>query len=205
MATEHTIANTCTLEACRCEGRGITVGKTDYCPEAIGALEADGWKFRASGMRVRDGVRVSPNGRVSVDAGTYNSRTLSLLAGEIPVEDLDEEELARGMCRNPDGTFPKRHPEMVPKVIVDRMRRELFERAEEGLRAGLLDCVQAMVGIASNDAVAPGDRMRAASFVLERVMGKTPDRVLIGQEKPFEVVLDRVARGPRTRALKEAG
>ena len=201
MSTRHEITNGCSNPDCD----GTAVGKTGYCAKDIAAYEAEGWKFRASGMRVRDGIKVMPSGRVSVQPGTYNSRTLALLAGDLPVEDLDDEELARGMCRNEDGTFPKRDPEMVPKVIHDRMMRHLMERAEEGLRRGLMDCVEAMVGIAGNDAVAPGDRMRAATFVIERVMGKTPERVLVGQEKPFEVVLDKIVRGPRTRQIPEAG
>lgn len=200
MATRHTITNECSRDECTREA----VGKSGLCAVDIAALEADGWKFRASGVRVKDGVRVGPSGSINVSVGQYNPRMMALLAGEIPVEDLDQEELARGMCRNPDGSFPKKIPDMVPKVLVDRMRRELYERADEGLRVGLLDCVEAMVGIASNAAVSPADRMRAAQFVLERVMGKTPEKVLIGQEKPFEVVLDRVVRGPRTRAVAEA-
>ena len=174
------------------------------CYEHVEEFQRTGWTFRPNGVRRRDGISVTPAGTVKATAPAYNTRMLMLMQGDINVEDLDDEELAKGMCRNPDGSFPRRQPELIPKMMYDRMQRELFARADEGLRESLLEAVTSIANIATDGQVDAGQRFKAATWLFERLRGKTPDVVQVSQQKPYETVLDSVHRGPRVQPVPVA-
>jgi hypothetical protein len=184
----------CTTEGCEWEGSG----KLGKCVKCINELHAKGWRITRGGTLVNKetGVKVTARGNVTITA-SYNPRMMALMAGEISVEDLDEEELARGMCRGENGQFPKRAPSMVPKAMYDKMTRELFSRAEETLKVSLVKATENLASIAADPNVDAGTRLKAATWMYERLMGKAPTEVKISAEKPFEHVLTKVARGPR--------
>lgn len=169
-----------------------------FCPKCINKLTHEGWKLSPNGSRVNKGtgVRVSGNGTVTITA-RYNARMLALMAGEISVDDLDDEELARGMTRGPDGEIPKRQPNMVPKAMYDKMQKLLFERSDDLLKDSLLAAAMSIAKIASDDNVDPANRFKAATWLFERLRGKTPDVLQVNQEKPYEVLIGKVERGPR--------
>ncbi len=177
---------------------GDEVGNTKKCAGHIQQLEKAGWAFRANGAMKHkaSGTTVTPAGNVTVQAN-YNPRLMALMTGEIEIEDLDDEELAKGMCRNEDGTFPKRQPEFVPKSMYDRMTRELFKRSDDALREGLVDAVQSMVAMTQDGDVDEKLRVDITKWIFERLRGKVPDVVQVTQEKPYEVVLTHIHRGPR--------
>lgn len=193
MAPGVTVVSECSLQNCE----EPEEDNSQYC---IGHLESffkQGWKRNLrTGAWHKKGVKMTPGGRVTVTA-SYNPRMVSLMAGDISVEELDDEELARGMCRNPNGGWPQKKPEMVPKVLHDRMVRELFSRADEALRMNLLDAVNSVTKIATGDSVDANVKLKAAQWMFERLRGKVPDVVQVTQEKPFEVTLDKLHRGPR--------
>lgn len=91
-----------------------------------------------------------------------------------------------------------------PKIrkLYDSVMQELYERADDTLRGALLPAVDKMV-----DLIDCGDaktELRAATYVFERLRGKTPDVVTVTQDKPFQVVLERVVSGPRIAAERLA-
>ena len=121
-------------------------------------------------------------------------RVQALLEGTLSVEELDDEELARGYPRAEDGSFRGR-PAVIPTIVHQRIQRELFARAGERLRANLLDATESMTKIAVDPEVDPNVRIRAAQWVVERIMGKTPDVAVSMDEKRYERLLDRMDRG----------
>lgn len=177
-----------------------------FCPACIAKLIAEGWKLSPNGSRVNKetGVRVTAGGRVTV-AATYNSRMLQLMAGELDIEDLDDEELAKGMTRDPSGKFPKRAPSIVPRAMYDKMIKELFVRSDEALRESLMQAVQSLTTIATDSEVDANTRLKAATWLFERLRGKTPDVLQVDQAKPYEVLLGTVARGPRPSVAPDPG
>jgi hypothetical protein len=179
------------------------VGEHRMCSDHHYEFEQVGWKFLKNGSRKRDGIVVTAAGSVKAIAPAYNTRMLMLLSGEIEVEDLDDDELARGMCRNPDGDWPRRQPELIPKMMFDRMQRELFARADEALRNNLMDAVGSIAEIAANPNVDAGQRLKAATWLFERLRGKTPDVIQLSAQKPYEEILDSVHRGPRPKSVDE--
>jgi hypothetical protein len=87
-----------------------------------------------------------------------------------------------------------------PKIsaLYDSMVKELYERTDDKLKAALLPAVDKMV-----DLLECGDEkteLRAATWLIERLRGKTPDVIEHRQEKPFEVLLHRLVTGPRAVA-----
>lgn len=125
------------------------------------------------------------------------TRFQKLCQGIISVEDLDDEEIARGQCRRADGTFSANPPKMIPKAIHDRMVSVLFERANEAFKVALIPAVITLGKIANGDAYEPADRIKAASLIVDRVMGKNADVVVHKQDAPWEMALSTITAGSR--------
>jgi hypothetical protein len=124
-------------------------------------------------------------------------RYAKLLSGELQIEDLDDEELAQGRLRSADGTFRGRPPTVVPMELVQAMRREWLGRAESRLRQALLSSgIGTLVQLADDDTVDPGVRLRAAEKIIERTMGKVPDRVVVAADDPVESLFRNILTDP---------
>lgn len=133
-------------------------------------------------------------------------RYAQLLRGELKVEDLDDEELARGRLRDKNGGWSGRPPRAVPQEMVQAMRREWLGRAEEKLRAALHEHgIGTLVELASNTQVDSAVRLRAAQLILERTMGKVPDKVTVAAEDPVQTLFNAILSDPQglTPALHE--
>jgi hypothetical protein len=120
-------------------------------------------------------------------------RVQALLDGTIDVADLDEEELARGYPRAADGSF-RGAPVVIPRAIHNRMIRELFDRAGAKLRENLTGAVETMTQIALDKNNDPKVRLDASKWIVERLMGKTPDVQVNMEEKRYERLLERMDR-----------
>ena len=135
------------------------------------------------------------NGDTKARGLAYTSkRVQALLDGTLSVEDLDDEELARGYPRAEDGTFRGR-PSVVPTAVHQRVQRELFRRAGEQLKTNLIAASQTMSDIATNKELDPAVRMKAAQWLIERLMGKTPEVTTTMDEKRYEKLLSDIDRG----------
>jgi hypothetical protein len=130
---------------------------------------------------------------------TKSPRFQALLLGDLAVEDLTDEELLRGYPE-PEKGFSRagRPPGLIPLKVHNRMVSELFKRADDLLRANLLEAVETMTKIAQDTDLEPKDRIKAATWVYERVRGKMPDIVQHTQDKPFEVVFEKMEIGKRS-------
>lgn len=145
-----------------------------------------------SGRCSRHGGMLHPLDRQRIDWDTV-PRHIRFKYGRLDVRELDDEELSRGQVRKEDGTFTDN--KSVSIQIHDAMVRRLFERADTKLRENLLEAVNTMAEIAKSNSVEPADRIRAATWIYERVRGKVPTEVVVTQDKPFELVLGAVIEG----------
>jgi hypothetical protein len=124
-------------------------------------------------------------------------RYAELLADPSKVLDLDDEELARGQLKAVDGSFRGRPPLVVPTELVQAMRREWLGRAEAKLREALMDAgIKPLVEIAQDKTVDAGVRVRAAEKIIERNMGKVPDKVELKSADPVEDLFRRILGDP---------
>lgn len=123
-------------------------------------------------------------------------RYAEFLQGKITVEDLDDDELAQGRLKSSDGTFRGRPPQVIPAEMVQAMRREWMSRAEARLREALLENgIGTLTDLAKNS---PDDsvRLRAAQAIIERTMGKVPDKVVLAAEDPIETLFKGILTDP---------
>lgn len=133
--------------------------------------------------------------------------------GYLKVEDLDDEELVAGKCRDEYGRIPKngKKTELIPKDLYDDMVAEHELRFKQRLRSHLDKAITTMVEIMEDDTVEPRERFEAAKYLFERTAGKTPDTVNINVNRaPYEELLNAVTGiAPMSRAehreLKGAG
>lgn len=123
-------------------------------------------------------------------------RLRALLNGELKVEDLDDEELAKGYPRDKNGKFSGRPPKMVPRVMQDEMTRRLMQRGQEMLKDNYLKAMETLTGIATDTNVDPNIRARTAQYVIERLAGKTPERLHIASEDPVETLFKQILADP---------
>lgn len=131
-------------------------------------------------------------------------RYAMLLQGHLKVEDLDDDELARGQLKAADGTFRGRPPRVVPSELVQAMRREWLSRAEAKLREALMDHgIGTLVELARNRNIDEGVRLRAAERLIERTMGKVPDKIEVRAEDPIEALFRNILSDPRGLAPQE--
>lgn len=72
--------------------------------------------------------------------------------------------------------------------------RELFDRANRKLRENLAGAADTMVSIMSNPELDPKIRLDASKWLIERIMGKTPDVQINVDEKRFERLFERLER-----------
>lgn len=86
------------------------------------------------------------------------------------------------------------------RALYEATMRELAERTDDKLRGALLPAVDRMIELVDS-----GDEkvaLRAATYVFERLRGRTPDVVEHRQDAPFQVVLERIVSGPRIAAAE---
>ena len=116
--------------------------------------------------------------------------------GFITVEDLDDEELRRGQCRDAHGRFPKitKTMESVPRDLYDAMVAEHAQRFDEKLRQQLDVALNTLAEVMVDPTAEPKDKMEAAKWFVDRVRGKTVERVDFHVRKePWEELLGDVA------------
>lgn len=115
---------------------------------------------------------------------------------EIRVEDLDDEELIRGQVRDADGHFRHGPLRQIPREFHDELMRRILDRGMEKLRSSYLAAIDVIVdGIVEDRSVDIRLRYDAAKYVIERLAGRTPERVEVGVEmKKWETVMTKIIK-----------
>lgn len=110
------------------------------------------------------------------------------------VEALSDEELSRGQLRDKNGGFKGTPPAWVPREFHRACIRELLRRGQNLWRDNYLQAIEVLTAIANDKRVKPGDRLKAATYVIERIEGKIPERIEVNLDSPWEgIIVDIVA------------
>lgn len=104
---------------------------------------------------------------------------LAILTGEEDVSLWDEEELIRGQRKSANGKWQGRPPKIVPKVVHDELVKRKMTKAYELLSESVLDAVQVLVDVAKDKDADPNVRIKAATEILNRTVGKPKESVLL--------------------------
>lgn len=122
----------------------------------------------------------------------YSGRYKALVEGDLGVEDLDTEELAKGRLKDKNGNFTGRPPKFLPRQLVDAIRAEHHKRINAALEESLSDTVKTMRAIMNDKREDGATRLRAAIYVYERFMGKTPDRIEVKKGDRVDDVVSKI-------------
>jgi hypothetical protein len=104
-------------------------------------------------------------------------RYRAFLSGELTAADLDDEEIRRGQLRDKNGTFAGRPSNVIPREFHEAIAKEALDRMNGRLSRMVSLSVDVLTEIALNKRAPAVARNQAAIYLLERVVGKIPDKV----------------------------
>jgi len=110
------------------------------------------------------------------------------------VATLSNEELARGQVKDKNGEFRGRPPQWVPRAFHRACISELMKRGQELWRTSYVEAIKAMTSIAVNKGggATPGEQIKAAQFVIERLEGKVPEKLIVEADAPWMAIMDGI-------------
>lgn len=123
----------------------------------------------------------------------------AILAGETEVlSEWSEEELLRGRRRDVHGRWSGRPPKLVPRAVHDELVRRKMSEAHDLLRDNVVAATEVLVSLATDQDADAAVRLKAATTILDRVLGKAPERVELAVEPPWATALQAAIaqRGP---------
>lgn len=130
------------------------------------------------------------------------SRFELLQTGYIDVEDLTDDELRNGLAGSVRGARFT-----VDKTVYQKIVTRHFQRAQELLAENLLPAIQALTHISQGSAYEPADRIKASVYIIDRVLGKTPDVIKVGaddKKEPWEKIVESVMEGGSREESRKA-
>lgn len=112
--------------------------------------------------------------------------TMSILNGTMDLTAWSDEELMRGQRRSKRGTWEGRPPRLVPKAIHDELVRRKMSKAHDILRDSIVRAAEVLREILDDPEVDAAVRLKAVVILLDRGLGKAPERVEIAVRSPLE-------------------
>lgn len=117
----------------------------------------------------------------------------SFQSGKIPWSELDDEELTRLQLRNKDGIFQGGIPRVIPRELAQAHGRELLARNDKLMKEVILKATAVFTDVIDSSTASDADKMKAAQYLHDRILGKTPDKVEMRAElKPWEAVVTEI-------------
>lgn len=120
------------------------------------------------------------------DKDIYDEEKL-IAEGILSLDEWDNEELIRGYRRNRDGKFGK-PPAFIPREIQQEAFRRLVNRGERTMKEAYTGAIEELVDLARG-ASSEKVRLDAIRELMNRVVGKVPDKVMVSRDEPWEHVL----------------
>ena len=144
-------------------------------------------------------IRVDKHGttHASQVTRTQNPRYIALLEGKLQASDLDLDELMHLQVKMPDGRIRK-GSFLIPADMAREMQRQLMSRANDKLRNSIIDAIDVVTGIATDKKADAAHRLKAATYVIDRVLGKTPERVEVSETRKYEIMFKGLEAGSRS-------
>lgn len=127
-------------------------------------------------------------GSRSPDAGikVYDEERI-IAEGIVSLDDWDDEELVRGYRRNRNGKFGT-PPKYIPREVQQEAFRRLVQRGERKMRDAYMRVLDELIELAHN-ASSEKVRLEAQKELMNRVVGKIPDRMMVTHDQPWEGIL----------------
>jgi hypothetical protein len=154
------------------------------------AQKAQQAKALAKGRASREAKRKEG---LATNRDTAGERWAKLVKGEITVKDLDNEELKAMRVRGRDGVINKGRTYM-PAALAHAFRAEFLSRITADIEDAAPDAVQVLKDIANDPEEPAAARVKAATLILERALGRTPQEVHVSASG-FDQIAHEVVQG----------
>lgn len=145
---------------------------------------------RRAAVRKWEAEVVAANREIERTKGAHEKMSdedLGVVQGLLSLDEWDDEELVRGYRRKRNGKFGPA-PEMIPREIQQEALRRLVGRGERKLQNAYIRTVEKLVDLAHN-ASSEKVQLEAVKALMERVVGKVPDKVLVSQDNEWQDML----------------
>lgn len=125
-------------------------------------------------------------------------RNTAILTGAEDLSEWTEEELVRGQRKDKNGKWQGRPPSVVPKAIHDELVKRTLKEGAELMRTALVPACRVLATILEDEDAEDRDKIKAATIIMDRVLGKTPERVEVHQtEEPwFDALVESIVSLP---------
>lgn len=104
----------------------------------------------------------------------------------------EDHELKRGSKKG----HTKPAPGMIPRACHEELLRRQGTRAQMRMVEELENVTEEYIAIAKGEALVTSERLRAIEGIMNRVLGKAPDKVEISAEEPWMKALQQVVVVP---------
>lgn len=123
-------------------------------------------------------------------------RSVRFANGNIQPSELTDEEILGGFIYEEDGS--KTDSAWFEDRVMGRFNKELSRRLNRYIKQKSARAIEIIFEIADSDLVEPADRLKAATWLAERIVGKTPEVLQLGvEQKPYESVFENLVGGSR--------
>jgi hypothetical protein len=150
----------------------------------VRAKRAAYYPNKIAGRAARGEAR--PNEQAVVRMGTAATQ---VLIGQDDLSTWDDEELRRGRRRHKSGAFLGKDPMAVPKALHDELVRRTLAKANKLMVENLQVAIETLTGIVVGADVEPKDKLVAIRMIMDRVMGKDPQKIEIGGEAKWQIAI----------------
>jgi hypothetical protein len=124
------------------------------------------------------------------------TRAERFIAGLVDPSELSMDELAGGFIYQDDGT--RYGNATFEKRALSKFNGELSRRLNKTIKDGGARALEVIYEIMDRDTVEPGDRLKAATWWAERVIGKTPEKLELSlNDAPHETIFENLTGGSR--------
>jgi hypothetical protein len=151
-------------------------------------------KVRKSDAEIMAAKReASMNGHKIRGTRPQTIETELIAAGELTLDDWDDQELIRGFRRNRNGKFGP-PPKWVPQEVVQEIHRRVLKRGGKKMLQAYLASIDGLIELAVGledkpPAESEKVRLEAMKELQNRVAGKVPDKVQVSADDPWADML----------------
>lgn len=118
-------------------------------------------------------------------------RWQALVNGDLNIEDLDDEEILTGRLKDASGRLMPKSSGMIPRPMYEALTRELVSRMQGKFREQVAEAIEVLVDIMYNGQTKDMVRYQAATYVIERVMGKIETKSTVTVEAtPWQAAVE---------------
>jgi hypothetical protein len=141
-------------------------------------------KWEAEVVAAQRVLERKPNMSDKLEKRDVYDEERAIAEGILNLDDWDNEELIRGYRRGRNGRFGK-PPAFVPREVQQEAFKRLVNRGERKLKEAYMTTIEGLVTLA-HSAQSEKVRLEAQKELMNRVVGKVPDRMLVARDEPWQ-------------------